>query len=286
MAKRVEKKKYLSFYNGSYLQHEINVTDAPILSRRLLSLAVQMRTQKIAKYCDVGCSQGYAFKVAKNFKCDIFGTDLSLMLLKIAKNNAKKQGITVMLVQADITALPFIDNAFDFVSSMQVIEHVPQFENAIDEINRISGNKTLISTDCLTKANGINFAKLGDNKEGHLHIFNIGYLETIFKSRKLKVEKENYHYPFLFDCFRSRFLSLLFNPFWHIYQVTLKKIYFENCKKIFDDCDCYYVEPKLVYLIEKIGNIYGKLFDLQVEILFSLSKKQKIQYPNDHSFSV
>jgi ubiquinone/menaquinone biosynthesis C-methylase UbiE len=272
----VEKKKYLSFYNGSYLQHEITVKDAPILSRRLLSLAVQMRKQKIAKYCDVGCSQGYAFKVAKNFRCDIFGTDLSLILLKTAKNNAKRQGIPVMLVQADITALPFIDNAFDFVSSMQVIEHVPQFEKAIDEMLRISGKKIIISTDCLTKANGINFANLGDNKEGHLHIFNVNYLETFFKVRKLNVEKKNYHYPFIFDCFRLRFFSYLFNPFWRIYQVTLKKMYFENCKKIFDDCDSYYVEPKLAYLIEKFGYIYGKLFDLQVEILFSLSKKWKI----------
>ncbi|MBF0210058.1 MAG: class I SAM-dependent methyltransferase [Desulfamplus sp.] len=48
----------------------------------------------------------------------------------------KKDGVTY--IQADIHSLPFKDNAFDFVVSMQVLEHVDYPDKACDELMRVA----------------------------------------------------------------------------------------------------------------------------------------------------
>ena len=80
---------------------------------------------------DAGCGNGVILNRVKGFAKDTFGIDLSLQMLKRAKENSSK------LVQARIEELPIKENSFDAVYSFKVLPHVPRIEKAIEEMAKV-----------------------------------------------------------------------------------------------------------------------------------------------------
>ncbi len=79
---------------------------------------------------DLGCGGGYEFFTRYG---NVTGVDMEAAPLKTAR------AVYARVIQADIGALPFEDNTFDYVVSSDVIEHIPA-ENKnrlLFEINRV-----------------------------------------------------------------------------------------------------------------------------------------------------
>lgn len=81
---------------------------------------------------DAGCGKGRFSRMMAQKGAEVTGIDLSEGLLR----EAKKSGTGIYL-QSSATALPFPDNTFDCVLSVEVIEHVPDVEKSIIEMVRV-----------------------------------------------------------------------------------------------------------------------------------------------------
>lgn len=88
---------------------------------------------KIEHPClDIGCGDGLFASVVFDEELDV-GLDIQHSELQIARES----GAYKMLVRANACRIPFPDNHFKLVISNCVFEHIPGFEAAFREINRV-----------------------------------------------------------------------------------------------------------------------------------------------------
>lgn len=73
--------------------------------------------------------------------------------------------------QADATTLPFIDGAFDVVTALEVLEHIPDVAPAVREVVRVARRQVVVSVP----------AHADDNPE-HLHLLRERDLERLFQA--------------------------------------------------------------------------------------------------------
>jgi len=100
-----------------------------------------------AAVLDAGCGCGYGSKhLADNGAQSISAIDIDRSAIKYAKKHYDLCNLDFAVV--DGTHLSFRDNSFDVVTSIEVIEHVPNFREYLKEIHRILKPKgvLLIST--------------------------------------------------------------------------------------------------------------------------------------------
>lgn len=86
---------------------------------------------KGAKALEVGAGRGYLQDVVENYT----GLDLS---------PSAQRFFHKPFVAASATAMPFADSAYDAVWSVWVLEHIPEVEQALREIRRVTKNGGLI----------------------------------------------------------------------------------------------------------------------------------------------
>ncbi len=103
---------------------------------------------KKGKLLDLGCGSGRNF--VKNPNLQIYGVDFSKEMLKLAKQNAKKKGVDVILKKSSVNKLSFKDNFFDFaiyISALHCLETKEKRENSLKELLRVLKPKsqTMIS---------------------------------------------------------------------------------------------------------------------------------------------
>lgn len=99
-----------------------------------------------AKLLDLGCDDGkITLKLAKHITTiRVYGIDIVEKKLKLAKKNGIKP------IKSDLNKkLPLKDNYFDIVHANQVIEHLIDIDNFVDEIKRVLKPKgyAVISTE-------------------------------------------------------------------------------------------------------------------------------------------
>ena len=81
---------------------------------------------------EVGCGTGLIMQRVERFARSVQGVDLSPGML----SHAKDRGLSVQ--QASATDLPFADHSFDVVYSFKVLAHVPQIDQALSEMARVT----------------------------------------------------------------------------------------------------------------------------------------------------
>lgn len=98
---------------------------------------------------DVGCGDGVMLYKASLAGKRTVGVDYSFDGLALARKQLEERGIArPNVVHASCYRLPFADNTFDYVSSVEVIEHLSEPEQYLREIRRVlrQGGAAVITT--------------------------------------------------------------------------------------------------------------------------------------------
>jgi sterol 24-C-methyltransferase len=93
-----------------------------------------------AQVLDAGCGEGgVALYLASKHDLNVTGIDILDFNIAHAKHNAKKQGVgqRVTFQVGDYTKLPFKDETFDAIYTMETLVHAPDYEQALREFLRV-----------------------------------------------------------------------------------------------------------------------------------------------------
>jgi len=101
---------------------------------------------------EVGCGVGAVLAVlGQEYPgIELWGVDIEPRQLEFARGHLARSGVQATLAEADATALPFPDGAFDHVWMMWILEHLPEPVAALREARRVlvpDGRITAIEVD-------------------------------------------------------------------------------------------------------------------------------------------
>ena len=100
------------------------------------------------KVLEVGCGYGSLSVYMSKKGAKVTGVDISSEAIKISKRNASLNNQKIVFKQSKGEKLDFEDEEFDLVVSCEVLEHIPNYTKAIDEIIRVTkkSGKMIITT--------------------------------------------------------------------------------------------------------------------------------------------
>jgi len=209
---------------------------------------------------DIGCGEGR--HIHRAYMCDnVLAVGIDIKLDDIDKtqkmfrvlehdnpDNKSKWGVTT----GNALFLPFADNTFDHIICSEVLEHIPDYENALAEIDRIlkpNGYLTIsVPRSWPEKICWALSESYHNEKGGHVHIYNAKKL-----CNKIKLKNMN--------LWATHGAHALHSPFW-----WLKCLMWENrdSSRIIDIYHRFLVwdimkQPWLTRTLDKILNpIMGK----------------------------
>lgn len=154
---------------------------------------IKIKTEGIL--LDYGCGssrQIFDFILQKKAKIAI-GIDYDLEPLLIVSKIAKEMRISnILFIQMKGDALPFFDDTFDFISSHQALEHVPNPGTVIKELSRIIKKNSYLELDF---PNGSSLGESGrrffhwitKTNNPHISKINLKTAKKFFKKEKLEI---------------------------------------------------------------------------------------------------
>jgi len=121
---------------------------------------------------DVGCGAGVLVRVAHKRFRRVVGLDVGFRWLIVARRGLEEAGIEPRLVCACADHLPFANETFDAVSSVALLEHVPNARLALREFSRVQrpAGRTVVWT-----SNRFSLAP-----EPHVRVWGVGFLPRRF----------------------------------------------------------------------------------------------------------
>jgi SAM-dependent methyltransferase len=130
---------------------------------------------------DAGCGEGYGAALLARDAGSVVGTDLEQEVVE----HATARYPSVRFQTADLTALPFPEQSFDAVVSLQVIEHLQRPREFVSECARVlrPGGVLVLSTP-----NRITFSPQGIRNPFHTVEFSASELRALVET-KLVVER-------------------------------------------------------------------------------------------------
>ena len=180
--------------------------------------------------------------------------------------------------EASILRIPYDNNHFDVVICFQVLEHIPDYEKAIDELLRVSNRFILLSTDFVTKSERISYRDPFNNPHGHMHQFNLNNFLKLLERKKVILHKIEYHFPLLkYSTLTNRKnilykgVRMIIRKLNSILEKILYKKYFNTVNKVLIGN----ISRKKLNLFEKLFELYGRIIDLEIEICLELEKNVK-----------
>jgi len=78
-------------------------------------------------------------------------------------------------LKADVTALPFPERAFDVVTMLEVLEHIPNTRRALAEVCRVASTYVILSVPSLE-----------DDNPGHIHLFDQQRLRSLLVEQGIR----------------------------------------------------------------------------------------------------
>ena len=110
-------------------------------------LALNQYVDEGAKILDVGFGLGYGMNILAIKASEIMGVDIDPVILEYCQQTVLGRNPRVtQLMLYDGLHLEFPDNSFDVITSVDVLEHVEDYEAFLDELLRVSRRGVLIST--------------------------------------------------------------------------------------------------------------------------------------------
>lgn len=108
----------------------------------ILSNILELNCDRKIKICDVGCGKGRYLRnlLTENINAEFYGIDISEEVLQ---NITEKEISTTI---GTLTDIPYINETFDIVYTVEALEHAVHTKNAIKELVRVSkvGGKIII----------------------------------------------------------------------------------------------------------------------------------------------
>jgi ubiquinone/menaquinone biosynthesis C-methylase UbiE len=85
---------------------------------------------------DIACSWGYGSRFLRDKNASlVIGGDISTEAVECAQKYWSRQGMA--FITLDVISLPFADNSFDVIVSMETIEHLEKYEDYLNECQRV-----------------------------------------------------------------------------------------------------------------------------------------------------
>jgi SAM-dependent methyltransferase len=104
---------------------------------RIRDLFAQIDLSNIRDVLEIGCGVGaVSAYLAREYQMRVIGTDLDPEQIDIARMSHPEDGHLHYRVE-NAASLSFEDNAFDLIISQNVFHHIPAWENAIREAERV-----------------------------------------------------------------------------------------------------------------------------------------------------
>jgi 2-polyprenyl-3-methyl-5-hydroxy-6-metoxy-1,4-benzoquinol methylase len=96
---------------------------------------------------DAGCGEGVFSVLMAKKGINVRAFDISKPNIKTAEAIAKEKGVAdkIEFSVGDAENIPFEDNSFDYVVSLHVLEHLPDFQKGLLEIKRVMRKKAIIA---------------------------------------------------------------------------------------------------------------------------------------------
>lgn len=138
----VENKRY---YSSAHDQITVKRFNSPYPIRRRTHREMYQSLIDLLKpgstILDAGCGEGTLSILLAEAGFNVVGVDLSKANIEAARNYAEKHGDFAGFLQfeiGDAENLPFDNDAFDYVVSNHVLEHLPSFTRGLSELQRVS----------------------------------------------------------------------------------------------------------------------------------------------------
>ncbi|NEQ46175.1 MAG: class I SAM-dependent methyltransferase [Leptolyngbya sp. SIOISBB] len=123
---------------------------------------------------DVGCAEGYMIAAIRQFfDVQVQGTDLSEEACARAR-----EIFQVPAEPVDAIALPYEDEAFDVVLSSETLEHIPNYQDAFDELLRVA-RKAVIVTVPQDPPHEVAENIRQQIPHAHIHAFNLASFQDL-----------------------------------------------------------------------------------------------------------
>jgi ubiquinone/menaquinone biosynthesis C-methylase UbiE len=196
---------YADFYDQKWRLNLKMTGDTPLAQTRGASpafLPLLLRLVRQAdKVLEVGCGTGYlAFAVARMGPRSVIATDVSAVAVQAAQTHAARMaGPKPEFKTALATALPFDDDSFDFVYSVEVLEHlherdVPTHFSEVWRVLKPGGSFWVMTPSRNTENSvherwGISASSTPDEDIQDIHLKEWTYSELIPKVREAGFER-------------------------------------------------------------------------------------------------
>lgn len=137
---KAQLKEYLTHYLP-YVDYNLKWADwylnvAPLKGERTIKILKKYKGSK-ARLLDCGCGIGLSLYYLSQYFKNSFGVETDIKSLEIARNQFRKLKCDAKLKLYDGKKLPFLDNSFDIVTSMEVWEHARDTRLMLSEIRRV-----------------------------------------------------------------------------------------------------------------------------------------------------
>lgn len=86
---------------------------------------------------DVGCGGALLTEEFARLKCKVTGMDPSHPTINTARQHAAESGLDITYIHGFGNGIPFQENSFDLVSCCDVLEHIDNWQDTIEEIARV-----------------------------------------------------------------------------------------------------------------------------------------------------
>lgn len=161
--------------------------------RRFLEVKNILNCPRIEKILDVGCHGGrFIYEISKQFPtASIFGIDSSQTAIQYAIK--KYPDFHFQIAQAE--RLPFKDNFFDLVTCLEVLEHVKNPRQVLEEIKRVLKRKGILvilvpSENYLFKLGWFFWVRFGPGRvwqNAHINEFRNNILDSLLRQLGFQV---------------------------------------------------------------------------------------------------
>ena len=133
----------MSDYGNLQKYQNPNPIQQALIARFLHRLGAEFRPLDPATALDVGCGEGFVAAALQSAgtRTRFTGVDLSSDALREAQGNTP----ALQLCQADASALPFADDAFELGVCTEVLEHLLDPARALGELLRVCRRGALLS---------------------------------------------------------------------------------------------------------------------------------------------